>query len=367
MSKEVISDKQGISLVIMFIIGTFTILVAGLQAKRDLWLANILAIIIALPLLLIFTRLHQKFWGKDLFDILEICFGKVIGKVIAVLYILFLFILSSLILREFGEFYVVVAAPETPMIVPMIFISFLSIWMLKEGIEVMARWGEFFLPILIVLIVIIIFLLIGDMDVNNMLPIFYDGLKPVLKGALESLIFPFSQTVVFIMIFAKLKRKSSYTKVYFLGLLIGGVIILAVSLTNILVSGVNMISSMYFPTYITATRVNIGDFLKSVEIIIAFIYLLGGFIKLNVCMLAVCIGVSKVFNCSDYRFIVTPILFMLLNLSYLIFNSSIEFHAWVFNVWPYVSILFQIILPIIIFTVASLKVRNRKAENYYDE
>ncbi|KGG79690.1 hypothetical protein Y919_10485 [Caloranaerobacter azorensis H53214] len=367
MDKEVISDKQGVSLVAMFIIGTYTILVSGLQAKKDLWLADILAIIIAVPLLWTFIRLHQKFYGKNLFDILEICFGKVIGKFMIILYVLFSFIFGSLLLREFGEFYVIVAAPETPMIVPMVFISFLSIWILKEGIEVMARWGEFFLPILIVLLVFIIFLLLGDMDIKNILPILYDGPKPVLQGALDSLTHPFSQTMVFTMILPKLKRKSSYKKVYFLGLIIGGVIVFAISTTNILVSGVTMVSRMYFPTYITVTRVNIGDFLKSVEILVAFIYLLGGFIKLNVCMLATCIGTSKIFNCNDYRFIVTPILFMLVNLSCLMFNSSIEFFDWIFNVWIYVARLFQIVLPVIIFIVASLKVRNTRAENCCEE
>lgn len=54
MNKETISDMQGISLIVLAIIGEASIFVMGIDAKRDLWLAIILAIIIALSTALIY-------------------------------------------------------------------------------------------------------------------------------------------------------------------------------------------------------------------------------------------------------------------------------------------------------------------------
>lgn len=145
MSKEVISDKQGVSLVFLFIIGESSILVSGLTAKKDLWLAIILAIFMALPLILVYSRLFNIFPNENLFNVIEICFGKIIGKVLILLYIWYAFDLAALVLRDFGQFVNTVTLTDTPMIVPMIFLIILCAWITKEGIEVISRWGQFFL------------------------------------------------------------------------------------------------------------------------------------------------------------------------------------------------------------------------------
>lgn len=355
MNKETISDKQGISLIIMFIIGTSSIIVTGLDAKKDLWLATILAICMALLMVLVYARLHYIFPGKDLFDILEICFGKFIGKGIGLLYTWFAFHLTSLILRDFGEFYTVVATPETPMIVTMIITAFLSTWILKEGIEVLGRFSEFFLIPIVSLTFITILLLIPDMHINNIRPMFYEGIKPIIKGALGAFSFPFAEIIIFTMIFSTLKWKKSSYKVYIPGLLIAGVVIFFTSLTNVLVLGVITASNMYFPSYISATRVNVGEFLQRTEILIAFIFLIGGFVKMSICLLAACKGITKIFSYQDYRFIVTPLTLLLINLAYLISDNTREFYKWSLEIWPYYAFLFQVILPVFIFIAAEIK------------
>lgn len=61
MNKEVISDKQGIPLIIMFIVGSSSIFIMGLEAKQDLWIAIILSFLMALPTTLICARLYSIF------------------------------------------------------------------------------------------------------------------------------------------------------------------------------------------------------------------------------------------------------------------------------------------------------------------
>ena len=359
MNTEVISDKQGISLIIMFIVGTSIVLIMGVDAKQDLWLANIFAVIMALPMVLIYSSLHRLFPKKDLFDILEICMGRFIGKIIILLYSSFAFFLSSLIVRDFGEFFVTVAAPETPMIVPMFIMALLGAWIVIEGIETMGRWAEFFLPVTIVLLFITVLLLIPQMKINNIRPMLYSGIKPVIKGAFGPFSFPFAETVIFTMVFSTFKTDKSSYKVYLSGLLIGGIIIVINSVVNIFVLGIDVASTIYFPFYATLSRLNIGDFLQRLQIVIAFIFLLGGFIKLSICLLAASKGISKLFGYTDYRFIVLPFSLLLINLSYLITDSLMYFIEWDIKIWPYYAFLFQVILPIIIFVAAKVKAAHR--------
>jgi spore germination protein KB len=138
-------------------------------------------------------------------------------------------------------------------------------------------------------------------------------------------------------------------------LLIGGIFLLLTSLTIILVLGINNASSLYFPGYSTVKRVTIGESLHRVEVISAAVYLLGGFIKISIYLLAACKGVAKLFECKDYRFIVIPISLLVVNLAYFEFDSVISFNEWIFNVWIYYAFPFMVIFPIIIFFAARWK------------
>ena len=354
MNKEIISDKQGISIISLFIIGSSIVLTVAGKAKKDVWIAIILSILTALPIVLVHARLLVIFPGRDLYDVLELVFGKLMGRGISLLFIGFSFFLGGLVLRVFGDFISTVSFLDTPKIVPMLVIAVLCIWAVKEGIETMGRWAEFFLIGTIVLILTVSLLLINKMNINNLRPILYEGIKPVVDGAFHAFIFPFTQTIVFTTVFSSLKDKSAY-KVYIVGLLIGGGALYISSITDILVLGYNTIESVYFPTYVTASRLSIGNVVERLEVVIAATLLIGGFIKVCMCLLSTCNGIAKIFGFNDYRFIVTPIGLLIINLSYFVHDNIMEKAKFASDIYPSYAFPFQVILPIIILIVAEMK------------
>lgn len=354
MNKEVISAKQGISIISLFIIGSSIVLTVAGKAKKDVWIAIILSILAALPIVLVHARLLVLFPGRDLYDLLELIFGEFIGKGISMLFIGFSFFLGGLVLRVFGDFIYTVSFPETPEIVPMIFIGLLCIWAVNEGIETIGRWGTFFLLGTIFFILIDNLLLIPKMNINNILPILSEGIKPVIQGGFDAFMFPFTQTIVFTTFFSSLKNKSVY-KVYIVGLLIGGGILYISSITNILVLGANTAESVYFPTYTAASRVSTRNVFEHLEVVVAVTFLIGGFIKVCLCLLSTCNGISKIFGFNDYRFIITPMGLLIINLSYFIHNNVMEKAKFASDIYPSYAFPFQVILPIIILAAAEIK------------
>lgn len=355
MKKEVVSDKQGIFLTVLAIIGTSVIIVMGLDAKKDLWLANIVSIFMALPIIIIYARLHYIFAGKDLFDILDICFGKFIGKGISILYIWFAFHIGALIINDFGTFITSVSLSETPEIILTLLIVILGIWVVKEGVELIGRWSEFFTPFIIIFIFTIILLLIPNMNIHNIRPVLSNGIKPVIKGSFYSFAFPFAETVLLTMFFKNFQSKKSPYKVYIVGLLIGGFILITINLTNILVLGIDSSLSFYYPSHSIAARINIGDFFQRIEILSAIVFILGGFIKMSICLLSVSKGIAKTFSFTDYRFIVVPMALLMHNLSSFIYDSTMEVIEFASTTSPYYKFPFQVILPIIILIFAEIK------------
>lgn len=60
--------------------------VSGVSGNSS-WNALIFAVILALPLMIMYARLHVLFPGKDLFDMLLAVFGGVFGRLLCCLYI----------------------------------------------------------------------------------------------------------------------------------------------------------------------------------------------------------------------------------------------------------------------------------------
>jgi spore germination protein KB len=355
MKNEILSDKQSIFLIITFILGTSEITATGLEARKDLWLAIIIAVAATLPIVLVYARLHIIFPGNDLFEMIEICFGTVIGKTINVFVVWFVLHVGAMMLRNYSQFVVNTTLINTPLQVIMISFILLSLWMVKEGIEVMGRWSVFFLPIVIAIIIIAVLLLIPKIEWDYMKPILYNGMRPVMKGAISAFSFPFTETVMFLMIFSHFKNTRSSYKVYVRGLLIGGGLILIISLTQLLVLGEYRMTSTYFTSYKTFRGINIREVIENLEIVIIAVITLAGFMKLSIFLLACCKGVAGLFDCKNYRFIVTPITLLMVNLSYFIHDSVMDFYNWVSKFWHYYALPVLVILPVIILMIGESK------------
>lgn len=361
MHKEVVSDKQGISLIILFIIGSSSVFIMGMEAKQDLWLAIILAILMALPMALIYSRLHCLFSDKDLYDIIEICFGRFFGKIIIIVLTCFFFYWASDVTINYGNFIWSISLSETPMIVPMgIFLLLCGIGA-KKGIEVLGRCSDAFFIIPVIVLFVLAIFSVKQMNIDNIFPIFGSGFKSILEGALNSLSFPFSQILAFSVVFSSFtKNRQSPYKIYITGLVIGGLILFSISLISLLILGINIADRVYFSTYTAVSLIGLGFLFQSIEIIISTTFLLGGFIKIGVLLLCICKGIMKIFNCTDYRFIITPITLLTINLTFFQYDSVMHYYEFQTEVWRYFTLPFQIFFPIVIWVISEMKNKNSK-------
>jgi len=356
MIKEQITDKEAICLLIVFIMGTTLILGSGGEAKNDAWISLIVSIFMFMPMLLIFSRISSLYQGKDLFDILIVIFGKVVGRIISIIYIWYAFHLGALVLRNFGEFINTLAIPETPMFVPLLCMGFVSIIAVRLGIEVIGRTTTYFLPIIFFILAVVLILSLSDIHFSYLKPILGKGLTPVLKGGFSIFSFPFAETVLFIGVFSALKTKKSPIKVYLWGMCISACVIILVTIRNISILG-NMLGSFYFPSYQAVGQISIGDFIQRIEVSVSMVFVFGVLIKSSICLLVACKGIGKIFNLYDYRSIVIQTGLLMVYFSYFIYDNIMEMKFWAFKVYPYYAFPMQVILPGIIWVLAEIKVR----------
>ena len=190
-----------------------------------------------------------------------------------------------------------------------------------------------------------------------------NGVKPVIEGALGSFAFPFCELVVFMLVFDSLGTPSSGYKVYLKALIIGGSFVTFVVMRNIMVLGAGTLEAVYFPSYTAISRVNIGNFLQRLEISVIIEFIVCCYIKISICLLAATKGVSKLFGCKDYRFLVTPIGLLMINLAYLVYDNIMEMVEWAQDIWPYYAFPFQVIFPLLILIAIEIKEWMRNNNN----
>jgi len=352
-----ISPKQGIVMILMFIIGSSSLMVMGLEAKMDIWIAILLAMAFAALIMLVYARLLSVLPGKGLYETLTYFLGKVGSKIFLGFLTWFAFDLCAIVLRNYGQFVVTVGLPETPMIVMMFIMMIVCAMAARSGIEAIGRWSNNFVIYLLLFILISVLLVSENMKISNILPVMDNGIGPVARGAFGVFGFPFAETVVFLLAFPAFKKGVPVKKIFLLGLVIGGGVILITSLADMLVLGTTIAGSVYYPTYTAMATIHYGEFLQRFEIIASIVFIVAVFLKLTVLLFAASKGVSQILGLEDHRHVVIPITFLVLNVAMFSFDSMIYFHEWTAKVFPFYASFFEILIPITLLIIIEIKKR----------
>ena len=104
--------------------------------------------------------------------------------------------------------------------------------------------------------------------------------------------------------------------------------------------------------------IQLGNLLERLEMLVVSVFLVCIFVKVGICAFAVCNGISKVFGFDDYKFIATPVVLLMFNFSFIVYKNILEMTFFAFNIWPYYSFVFEVIIPLIVFIFAEIKSRS---------
>ena len=356
MRKEEISESQAYILIITLMIGTASAISSYSESQQNTWISLLMALTLTTPIVIIYGYILNNHPDKDVFQIPEYVFGKIIGKIIGALYTFFFFHLGAIVIRNMTEFIQVSSFPETPQYFTALFIGVLAIYILKSGLEVIARVNKFIFPFLIFIIGITVIAVIPRANITNFLPILENGWRPVVRNSFLISSFPLGETVVFLSFFNTVKEKKKAPKIYLKGIYLGGIVLFSIIIRNTLILGSANLSSSVFPSYVAVSLINIGNFIRGTEVTIAIVITIAGFIKVSICLLASCIGTARLFNFSDYKWVSAPLGLLMMSLSFILYDSTMHMIEWV-HIYKYYALPFQFIIPVLILLFGGLKKR----------
>ncbi|MGE5455854.1 MAG: GerAB/ArcD/ProY family transporter [Ignavibacteriales bacterium] len=359
MIKEKITSSQAIAIIVLFIFGSSVIFGVSTEAKQDSWITLILATLFSLPIVFIYARIIKLYPGLGLYDIIYKLFGKIIGNIITILMIWYAIHLCSMILKNFSEYIKITTLLKTPEILIIIVLLLVAIYIGKSGPTIFGSWVLVVLPVVILMLIITIILSLGIVDVKNLMPIMETDLKGLSLATYKIISFPLAETVLFLPLACFLKKEDSPYKIYMLAIIFGSIILLFVMLRNLTVLGSTLALSTYFPSFSATRIIELGNFLTRIEGIVTINFLFAGITKITVCLIAASLGISKLLSVTNYKKVLLPTSLLILALSAIIYTNILEMMDFI-KVYYIYALPFEIIIPLIIWITAEIKLRKKK-------
>ncbi len=334
-------------------LGSSVVLSPGLNAGSASWLTVITGLAMASPMVWIVIKLTGDYPGKTLVEINDVILGPLCGKIFSFMYLWYFFHLGAIVLRDFGDFMSTIMR-VTPPSVFLLITTALVAYLVRNGIEVMARCSLIIVIFSFLLLPLVFILVSNNIDLANLLPINSIGAGEFLKANYEVTIFPFGEIIVFTMI---IKSANDYSK-------IKRSIITALALTcmfgtifNVyVISGLgNNLATATYPGYEVIRRVDIFGIITRIDVVGATADLALGVLKASVILYAVALGIAQIFKLRSYTSIVLPLGTLMFLLSLIQFNSSIENFIFHERTYLYYAVLFQAFLPALTLTIDRIK------------
>jgi spore germination protein KB len=184
------------------------------------------------------------------------------------------------------------------------------------------------------------------------LPVFENGLTPILKGAVILSGYISIQNTTMLMVYpVYIKDKAQGKKAFIKGFLWANTVVLITVLLSILVLGSLVVTKSSFPTLLLAEEINIGMVLTRTEYAISFMWTLSEFIIAALYFFAAITALSELLGLKDHLKITAPMGLLCLMLSLTVNPGAIEKESWIpIGFLPNV-ITFGVVVPLIMLAV----------------
>ncbi|WP_227935219.1 GerAB/ArcD/ProY family transporter [Alkalihalobacillus deserti] len=355
-----IGPRQFRKLVILFTVGNSILFLPTLlaeEAKQDAWIASIIGVGGGLLLVWFYQTVARLFPTMTFAEYIPTIFGKWLGRMIVLLFFAFSFGLSIILLRSLGDFMTITTLPETPKLAVHIF--FLGVVMLGAiyGLENIVRTCEICIPWLYIFMLLFFLLVMTDIKLDNVRPVFEQGLVPILNGSFLLISSTFLELVLFLVIYPQVKIEKNTKNHFLLGAAMGGGILIVSSFLVVSILGAEETATQLYPIYILSQQIKIENVIRRIEGLLSAIWIVTIYFKLLICFYISVISLTQTLGLKNYRLLSLPLAVILVTLSIKLFSDINHFIEFMTKIWPSISLGFGLLLPLILLLVWAIKTK----------
>lgn len=356
MEKTKITGWQFFLLTFIFVLGTsFFFLPGGLiaSAKQDAWMIPLWDGAIGLVMACFWIALSLNYPGLSIIQISVKAAGTFIGSIIALLYIFFFIHLSSLVVRNVGDFMKATLMHRTPISVFHIMFLIVVCYVTIKGAKTIARVNEMLVPLIMVTFVIIFLFMLPEWSNDRLQPMFRLDVWKTAKETRHIIAFPFIDAVALFMMFPYVKNR---LKTGFIGgIALASVVLSGITLYIVGVLGIARASHDTYPVFVITQEIRIGPMIEHLESTVTVILLITIFIKLSVSYYGAVLGICQLFRFEDRTWISIPLILLVSGIA-LQNENIVENIEWNKKYAFEFEFMYGILFPLLLLGLTWLKV-----------
>ena len=351
-----LSGRQLACLTMVYIIGSSAALGSGDMAGRGAWLSMVMAVLVMVPVVVLYARVSVLYGEGDLFDALFQALGPVLGWGAALLALLYCLKLGAAALRDFPEFLHTVTLVKTPKALLVLPLGLLCAYLARLGPGAMGKAAILFSAVVGILAAATFFLLLPNMELGRLLPVLEEGWRPVVLNAAGLVSVPFGEMVLLLCLFCRQKEGQSRQTAWLWGLMLGGAYLVVSLLRNLLALGAENLVALRYPSYSAAGIINLADFFQRVEVVVACYLLMCDILKAGVALYAASLGLAKLLRLKDSRRGIWPLGIVMTAAALLVPQSFLQgTHSSPSYFW--LTLPFALGLPLLLWGLGELRKR----------
>jgi spore germination protein KB len=350
-----ISTYQLFTITFIFQLGTTIIFGFGSTAGRDAWIGELIACSLGVIIILVYTTLMRMNPGLSVVQWFPAQFGRWVGTPIAFLYPLMFVYIAGRIIADIRDMVSTTILNNTPqLLITGIFVIIIA-YCVYSGAQIIARLGEIFLPIVIIIFSIEIILLFSSdvMHIKHIQPVMEDGWGPIWNvvypaGITQS----FGETLVLAMFWPQAKNPSKVMKITVLSTLLSGIMIAILDLFAISIFG-GVFSRFLYPLYTLLSLISVGKFIENLQMFGVLYFLMTALLKSVIYLFAASKAIQQLTHMKSYRSLIIPLCLISLILGMTMAQNITEhvyYHHFKILV-PYVWVPLLLVLPVILLIV----------------
>lgn len=359
--KELLTSRQAIYWIVMFYLGSAILFAPAYitaKAGRDGWLSALIAVLLHLALLPLFTAWGRSMGNRTVAEYMANAIGKPLGRTFMLAFALgFPYLTLILSLRNLSDFTIsatMIEIPQTPVTLTMCALAACGV---HYGLRAIGRTAELVFPVVMLIILAIALSLLPNVQAAMLLPFGERGVGAIVAGAIPLFGFPFLDTFLMLGLLPCLKDKSAFGKILLSSSLISGGIFALLTLLIILTIGGDIPSRLSHPTYFVIRTISIGEFYKRIEALVSFIWYILIFFRMALVLYLSALWIAEATGVSDHRRLLPPLAILAVCMAAWAWPNAAFLLGFV-HIWPYYAAIVALLLPACILAIGQWKSRS---------
>jgi spore germination protein (amino acid permease) len=323
-------------------------------AKQASWLVPFVSIIFYYIYIVIIYKIYKNYKEGSFVDIIKDIFGKIVGKIVLVIFFIWINLLCIFNIRLYSERLLGSVIPNLDIVIIIGLMLILIFYILKNGIVPLARMNEIFSIFIFAIFVISAVLLISKFKTSNFYPITYKDILPVFNANIGP-VGVFSTAVILFMFSDKVIKREKFKKMS-IKLIIGITIISLISIMVPLgVFGWSLVDKMPVPFINATMEISFFDIFERIESFVIMLWILTDFVAICIYIYAAIHIISLNLKISKTNSLLSMYIAFLFFMSLSLSKSTAELTALSKSIIVPSNIFMGYFIPIVIFIVGKIR------------